>query len=118
MNWKSLFDEDRLDRGFKYYLENRVYDVILTGDLGRYGKDILKDFMQVEYNIELKNYDDSACMIYDLERKNCSNENHRNRKSPCGHRPLFPGVHRKRIPLYLRSGGSGSRNRCCRRHRN
>jgi len=30
MNWKSLFDEDRLDRGFKYYLENRVYDVILT----------------------------------------------------------------------------------------
>ena len=45
------------------------YDLILTGDLGRYGKDILKDFMQVEYNIELKNYDDSACMIYDLDKQ-------------------------------------------------
>lgn len=30
MNWKELFDEDRLTRGFEYYLENRVYDVILT----------------------------------------------------------------------------------------
>lgn len=43
------------------------YDLILTGDLGRYGKDILKDYMNTEYHIELKNYDDSACMIYDLE---------------------------------------------------
>ena len=30
MNWKELFDEDRLTRGFEYYLENKVYDVILT----------------------------------------------------------------------------------------
>ena len=45
------------------------YDLILTGDLGRYGKDILKEYMQVEYNIELKNYDDSACMIYDLDKQ-------------------------------------------------
>lgn len=43
------------------------YDLILTGDLGRYGKDILKEFMQVEYGIELNNLDDSACMIYNLE---------------------------------------------------
>lgn len=45
------------------------YDLILTGDLGRYGKDMLKDYMQVEYNIELKNYNDSACMIYDLDNQ-------------------------------------------------
>ena len=32
MNWKELFDEDRLDRGFQYYIENRVYNVIITED--------------------------------------------------------------------------------------
>lgn len=45
------------------------YDLILTGDLGVYGKKILKEYMKVEYNIDLKNYDDSACMIYDLEKQ-------------------------------------------------
>lgn len=43
------------------------YDLVLTGDLGRYGKDILREYMKTEYNIELKNYDDSACMIYNLD---------------------------------------------------
>lgn len=42
------------------------YDLILTGDLGIYGKKILKDYMRLEYNIELNNYDDAACMIYDI----------------------------------------------------
>lgn len=41
------------------------YDLVLTGDLGIYGKNILKDFMKLEYNIDLKNYEDTACMIYD-----------------------------------------------------
>lgn len=45
------------------------YDLILTGDLGRYGKDILREFMQVEYGIDLKNLDDSACMIFDLQKQ-------------------------------------------------
>ena len=45
------------------------YDLILTGDLGIYGKKILKEYMQVEYHINLPNYDDTACMIYDLERQ-------------------------------------------------
>lgn len=45
------------------------YDLILTGDLGRYGKDILKEYMKIEYNMTLDNLDDSACMIYDLERQ-------------------------------------------------
>ncbi len=45
------------------------YDLILTGDLGVYGRDILKEYMQKEYGIELKNYNDTACMIYDREKQ-------------------------------------------------
>lgn len=45
------------------------YDLILTGDLGIYGKDILKEYMQVEYNIDLNNYDDSASMIFDIKKE-------------------------------------------------
>lgn len=45
------------------------YDLILTGDLGIYGKKILKDYMKTEYNIDLKNYDDTACMIFDLDNQ-------------------------------------------------
>lgn len=43
------------------------YDLILTGDLGDYGKQILIDFMQTEYNITLKNYEDAGCLLYDSE---------------------------------------------------
>lgn len=49
--------------------EADYYDLILTGDLGIYGKKILKEYMQIEYNIDLKKYDDTACMIYDLENQ-------------------------------------------------
>ena len=45
------------------------YDLILTGDLGIYGKEILKEYMEIEYNIKLSNYDDAACMIYDLNKQ-------------------------------------------------
>ena len=45
------------------------YDLILTGDLGVVGKMILKDYMKQEYNITLKNYDDSACMIFDIDKE-------------------------------------------------
>lgn len=45
------------------------YDLILTGDLGIYGKKILKEYMETEYNIKLKNYDDTACMIFDLDNQ-------------------------------------------------
>lgn len=46
------------------------YDLILTGDLGIYGKGILKDYMMTKYNIELKdNYNDCGTMIYDLEKQ-------------------------------------------------
>jgi len=45
------------------------YDLILTGDLGEVGKKILKEYIKKEYNITLKNYDDSACMIFDLDNQ-------------------------------------------------
>lgn len=45
------------------------YDLILTGDLGRYGKDILKDYMAVNYDMELNNYDDCGVMLYDYENQ-------------------------------------------------
>jgi len=45
------------------------YDMIYSGDLGIYGKKILKEFMSLEYSINLKNYDDTACMIFDIENQ-------------------------------------------------
>lgn len=50
-------------------LEPNYYDLILTGDLGMYGKDIFKEYMEKEYNIKLNNYDDTACMIYDINKQ-------------------------------------------------
>lgn len=45
------------------------YDLILTGDLGRYGRDILKDYMATTYDMELDNYNDCGVMLYDLENQ-------------------------------------------------
>ena len=45
------------------------YDLILTGDLGMVGKDILKEYMKKEYKIRLNNYEDSACMIFDVNNQ-------------------------------------------------
>lgn len=45
------------------------YDLILTGDLGKYGKLILMDIMNKDYNIKLHNYDDSGTLLYDLNRQ-------------------------------------------------
>ena len=45
------------------------YDLILTGDLGIVGRAILKEYMKKEYNINLKNYNDSACMIFDTDNQ-------------------------------------------------
>ncbi len=46
------------------------YDLILTGDLGLYGKNILKEYMMTNYNIELKdNYNDCGVMLYDLDKQ-------------------------------------------------
>ncbi len=51
-----------LDRSPDYY------DLIVTGDLGRYGKDMLVQFMKEEYKVDLsKNYNDCGVMLYDLD---------------------------------------------------
>ncbi len=49
------------------------YDLIVTGDLGLYGKEIVKDYMLEEYDIDLsKNYNDCGVMLYDLkEQEEC-----------------------------------------------
>lgn len=42
------------------------YDFIVTGDLGKIGRQIVLDFFRHD-GITLTNYDDCGCMIYDLE---------------------------------------------------
>ena len=44
------------------------YDLILTGDLGIYGKEILIEYMEKEYKLDLsKNYNDCGVILYDRE---------------------------------------------------
>ena len=46
------------------------YDLILTGDLGVYGKSILTNYMKKKYNINLsKNYNDCGTMLYNLDEQ-------------------------------------------------
>ncbi len=40
------------------------YDLILTGDLGCVGGKILKEYMEKNYNIQLKNYMDAGCELF------------------------------------------------------
>ena len=47
------------------------YDVVLTGDLGYIGKDIMKDLLidaGISKNMLDERYDDCGCMIYDLQQ--------------------------------------------------
>lgn len=44
------------------------YDLIVTGDLGTYGKEILIEYMNSEYGIDISNnYNDTGTMLYDLD---------------------------------------------------
>ena len=49
--------------------EAGYYDLILSGDLGVYGKKMLIHYMKTEYNVDLKNYDDAGSMIFDVDRQ-------------------------------------------------
>lgn len=40
------------------------YDLILTGDLGRVGKELFLELLNKVYNVNLKNYIDAGCEIY------------------------------------------------------
>lgn len=41
------------------------YDLVLTGDLGVYGVEILKDYLKEEYKIEAKNIKDAGVMLFE-----------------------------------------------------
>ena len=48
--------------------EPNYYDLILTGDLGVYGKEILIKYMKKKYGIDLgKNYNDCGTMLYNVD---------------------------------------------------
>ena len=49
--------------------EPLFYDLIVTGDLGTLGKEILVDMLNDEGIDISKNYDDCGCMIFDIERQ-------------------------------------------------
>lgn len=49
--------------------EINYYDLILSGDLGVYGKKIAKEYMKKEYNMKLENYNDTATMIYYIDKQ-------------------------------------------------
>ena len=44
------------------------YDIILTGDLGIYGLNILKEYMYKKYKIKLKNIYDAGVLIYNTNK--------------------------------------------------
>lgn len=79
MGVKDVFDMGAVmapacaDTIYKHLLDtNRdinYYDLILSGDLGIYGKDILKEYMKEEYGLDIVKYNDTACMIYDIENQ-------------------------------------------------
>lgn len=45
------------------------YDLIVSGDLGKYGVSIVKDYMKENFGVELSNYDDCGVMLYDMEKQ-------------------------------------------------
>ena len=61
------------DTIYKHLMDTKrsidYYDMVFTGDLGVIGKKILKDYMKKAYNVKLSNYDDTACMIFDLNKQ-------------------------------------------------
>ena len=62
---------DTIERHLKdLKIKPDYYDLILTGDLGCYGKEILIDYLKSK-NIDIsKNYDDCGLILYDIKRQN------------------------------------------------
>ena len=48
------------------------YDLILTGDLGRYGYDLFKTMLKKDYGININNYIDAGAIIYNKEQEKYS----------------------------------------------
>ena len=61
---------DTIKRHFKdLNIKPDYYDLILTGDLGKYGKEILIEYLK-EDNIDIsKNYNDCGLILYDIEKQ-------------------------------------------------
>ena len=60
------------DTLYKHFRDTKTtpndFDIILTGDLGIYGKEILKDLLKSDHQIELGDqYNDCGVMLYDLK---------------------------------------------------
>ncbi len=46
------------------------YDLIVTGDLGRVGKKIFKEYLKEKYKVSIgNNYDDCGTLLYDLDKQ-------------------------------------------------
>lgn len=50
-------------------IKPNYYDLILTGDLGCYGKEILKDYLKTRGIDISKNYDDCGLILYDIKKQ-------------------------------------------------
>ena len=50
-------------------IKPNYYDLILTGDLGIYGKNVLKEYLKEKYNLTLNNLDDCGSMLYDMKKQ-------------------------------------------------
>ena len=61
---------DTIERHLKdLNLKPDYYDLILTGDLGIYGKNILIDYLKLK-NIDIKkNYNDAGLLLYDIKKQ-------------------------------------------------
>lgn len=51
-------------------LKPDYYDLILTGDLGQYGKEILIDYLKTSKIDISKNYNDCGLILYDVDKQN------------------------------------------------
>lgn len=61
---------DTLERHFKdLKIKPNYYDLILTGDLGCYGKEILIDYLKTKGIDISKNYDDCGLILYDIKKQ-------------------------------------------------
>ena len=49
--------------------DNKYYDLILTGDLGEVGLNILKELLQKEYDLKIKNIMDAGTLLYKKEQE-------------------------------------------------
>lgn len=62
---------DTIERHFKdLKIKPNYYDLILTGDLGCYGKEILVEYLKTKDIDISKNYEDCGLILYDIKKQN------------------------------------------------